>query len=111
MSTAPSSEPPTTPSEASISWRVSDRDDDSAVIEIEEETDDIEQLDTTPMKRMWNNSGSRHTDAAPNKNVADTNNNENGNVNNVNNIGSKPKMTNMSLLSSTWHLRRWKDVY
>mmetsp|Transcript_9924 Transcript_9924/g.15330 ORF Transcript_9924/g.15330 Transcript_9924/m.15330 type:complete len:796 (+) Transcript_9924:219-2606(+) len=101
MSTAPSSEPPTTPSEASISWRVSDRDDDSAVIEIEEETDDIEQLDTTPMKRMWNNSASRHADVAPNKNVEEIKNNENGNVNNVNNIGSKPKMTNMSLLSST----------
>jgi len=91
---------------------VSDRDDDSAVIEIEEEIDDdVEQLDTTPMKRLWRNSGSRHAEVADNKIVED-NNNDNGssagNVTNKNNgskpsenIGSKPKMTNMSLLSST----------
>ena len=101
MATNPSSAPTTPGANASITWRASDREEDSAVIEIEEETDDIEQLDTTPMKRMWNNSASRHADVAPNKNVEEMKNNENDNVNNVNNIGSKPKITNMSLLSST----------
>ena len=103
MSTSPLAEPAATPSGASISWRSADRDDDSAVIEIEEEIDDdVEQLDTTPMKRLWRNSGSRHAEVAPTKRAED-NNNDNGSAGNVNNmnIGSKPKMTNMSLLSST----------
>lgn len=99
MSTSPAA----TPSGASISWRSADRDDDSAVIEIEEEIDDdVEHLDATPMKRLWKNSGSTHAEVAPTKKVEGSNN-DNGSASNVNNmsIGSKPKMTNMSLLSST----------
>ncbi len=103
MSTSPLAEPAASPSGAPISWRSADKDDDSAVIEIEEEIDDdVEHLDTTPMKRLWRNSGSRHAEAVPTKKVED-NNNDSGSAGNVNNLnmGSKPKMTNMSLLSST----------
>lgn len=103
MSTSPLAEPAATPSGAPISWRSAGKDDDSAVIEIEEEIDDdVEHLDTTPMKRLWRNYGSSHAEAAPTKKLGD-NNNDSGSANTANtmNVGSKPKMTNMSLLSST----------
>ena len=97
MPTNSTSEPTAAPSEASLTWRASGRDEDSNVIEIEEEIDE----DTTPMKRLWNNSDTRHAEVAPNKNSEGTTNDDKSSTGKVSNIGSKPKMTNMSLLSST----------
>lgn len=102
MTTTPSSAPTTPGANASISWRAPE--EDSAVIEIEEEIDDDnERLKATPAKKIWRNSGSRYGEVAPtftpNKNIDSAN--DNSNTNNVNNVGSKPKMSNMSLLSST----------
>jgi hypothetical protein len=104
MATNPSSAPTTPGANASITWRASDGEEDSAVIEIEEEIDDdSEHLKSIPAKKIWRKSGSRNGAAAPtftpNKNMDSAT--DNSNNNNVNNVGSKPKMSNMSLLSST----------
>lgn len=107
MTTAPPSSAPTAPSASSITWRASDREGDSAVIEIEEEIDDDnEHLNSTPTKRIWRNSGSQYGEVVPtftpNKNVEiDNDNSSAGNENNNDDFGSKSKQTNLSLLFSS----------
>ena len=93
-----------TQGDTSISWRAADEKEDSAIIEIEEEIDeDNEGMNnvSTPLKRIWRNSGSSHTEVVPTPSKNNDAEEAAKQKSSSKQIGSKPKMTNMSLLSST----------